>query len=148
MLVALDTNILVYAQGINDARRRARAQDLIAALPDTDIVIPVQVLGELFRVLTGKAGWPRQAAQASISTWQAVYALAPSTPEALTAALDLAVAHAFSIWDAMIVAAASQAGCRLLLSEDMRDGFSWRGVTIVDPLADKRHPLLARALGA
>ena len=55
MLVALDTNILAYALGINDAGRRARAEGLIAALPDANVVIPVQVLGELFRVLTGKS---------------------------------------------------------------------------------------------
>jgi predicted nucleic acid-binding protein len=148
MLVALDTNILAYALGINDAGRRVRAEGLIAALPDTNVIIPVQVLGELFRVLTGKAGWTRELAHASISKWQAVYALAPSTPATLASALDLAVAHAFPIWDAMILAAASEAGCRLLLSEDMRDGFAWRCVTIVDPLTDSSHPLLARALGA
>ena len=148
MLVALDTNILAYALGINDAGRRTRAESLIAALREANVVIPVQVLGELFRVLTGKAGWARDVAQASILKWQAVYALAPSTPVTLSSALDLAVAHAFPIWDAMILAAASESGCRLLLSEDMRDGFAWRGVTIVDPLKDSPHPLLVRALGA
>jgi hypothetical protein len=30
----------------------------------------------------------------------------------------------------------------LALSEDMQDGFSWRGVTVVNPFASKRHPLL------
>jgi predicted nucleic acid-binding protein len=48
----------------------------------------------------------------------------------------------------MILAAASEARCRLLLSEDMRDGLAWRGVTITNPLTDSPHPLLARALGA
>ena len=115
---------------------------------DTNVVIPVQALGELFRVLTGKAGWARELAHASISKWQAVYALAPSTPATLASGLELAVAHAFPFWDAMILAAASEAGCRLLLSEDMRDGFAWRGVTITNPLTDTRHSLLARALGA
>jgi len=148
MLVALDTNILVYALGINDADRRDRALALIAALPEAKVVIPVQVLGELFRVLTGKAGWRRDVAQSSIAKWQAAFAVAPSTPTGLSGALELAVAHAFPIWDAVILAAASEAGCRLLLSEDMRDGFAWRGVTIVDPLGPGQHPLLARALGA
>ena len=40
-------------------------------------------------------------------------------------------------------AVAADAGCRLLLSEDLQDGFTWRGVTVVDPFADKPHPLLA-----
>jgi predicted nucleic acid-binding protein len=38
----------------------------------------------------------------------------------MLAAVDLATHHHFSMWDAVILAAASQAGCRLLLSEDLR----------------------------
>jgi predicted nucleic acid-binding protein len=35
-----------------------------------------------------------------------------------------------------------EADCRLLLSEDMQDGFIWHGVTIANPFAHPRHPLL------
>lgn len=54
MIVALDTNLLAYAEGANDAARQAAALDIIAALPAGAAIVPVQVLGELFRVLTGK----------------------------------------------------------------------------------------------
>lgn len=43
----------------------------------------------------------------------------------------------------MILSAAAEAGCRLLLSEDMQSGFTWAGTTIVDPFAAETHPLLA-----
>ena len=46
----------------------------------------------------------------------------------MLAATDLAVDRDLSIWDAVILAAAADAGCRLLLSEDMQDGFAWRGL--------------------
>ena len=46
-----------------------------------------------------------------------------------------------------MVAVAAEVGCRLLLSEDMQDGFSWRGVTVVNPFAATRHPLLGAVLG-
>ena len=46
------------------------------------------------------------------------------------------------IWDAVVLSAASQAACRLLISEDLQDGFTWGGVTVVDPFATERHPLL------
>jgi predicted nucleic acid-binding protein len=39
-----------------------------------------------------------------------------------------------------MLAAAAQAGCRLLLSEDMQDGFTWRGVTIRNPFAATPPP--------
>ena len=45
-----------------------------------------------------------------------------------------------------MILAAAEAGCRLLLSEDMHDGFTGRGVTITNPFASSRHPLLAATL--
>ena len=61
----------------------------------------------------------------------------------MIAATDLAALHQISIWDSVILAAAADAGCRLLLSEDMQDGFTWNGVTIANPFASSLHPLLA-----
>jgi hypothetical protein len=43
----------------------------------------------------------------------------------------------------MILSAAADARCRLLLSEDLQEGFTWRGVTVVNPFRAQRHPLLA-----
>ena len=60
--------------------------------------------------------------------------------------MDLAADHGLSIWDAVIVAGAAQAGCRLLLSEDLQNGFTWQGVTVVNPFAPEVHPLLREAL--
>ena len=38
--------------------------------------------------------------------------------------------------------------CRLLLSEDLQEGFTWRGVTVVNPFAPTLHPVLAALLTA
>ena len=46
----------------------------------------------------------------------------------------------------MILSAASNADCQILLSEDMQDGFTWGGVTIVNPFLEKPNPLLAALL--
>jgi hypothetical protein len=40
-----------------------------------------------------------------------------------------------------ILSAAAQSGCRLLLSEDLREGFTWAGVTVVDPFSSPKHAL-------
>jgi predicted nucleic acid-binding protein len=65
----------------------------------------------------------------------------------MQAAADLATDHRLGIWDAVILSASSQAGCRLLLSEDLQDGFTWGGVTVVNPFAAERHALLEALLG-
>jgi len=143
MMVALDTNLLAYAEGVNDARRQKRALEILAALPAGAAVIPVQVLGELFRVLTGKGGRSPGDGRSAILSWRDAHPTRDTSSAALLAAMDLAVDHHLSIWDALILAVAAEAGCRLLLTEDLQEGFTWRGVTVVNPFAETFHPLLA-----
>jgi hypothetical protein len=50
------------------------------------------------------------------------------------AATDLAMDHQFSIWDAVILSAAAASGCRLLLSEDLQEGFTRKAVSVTNPL--------------
>jgi predicted nucleic acid-binding protein len=61
--VALDTNVLVYAEGINGTERRDIALNLVHKLPQVATFIPVQILGELFNVLVRKAGKSREEAR-------------------------------------------------------------------------------------
>ena len=58
----------------------------------------------------------------------------------------LAERYGLSINDAMIAASVLDADCDTLWSEDMQDGFVWSGVTIVNPFAKSRHPLLETLL--
>jgi hypothetical protein len=58
----------------------------------------------------------------------------------------LATDHRLSIGDSVALSAAAGAGCQFLLSEDLQEGFTWRGVTIANPLSSARHELLAELL--
>lgn len=142
MKLALDTNILAYAEGLNGSDRHAQALALIARLPQGMAVIPAQVLGELFNVLVRKAGRTRAEARASLMAWRDAFPVTETAPATIMIAADLATDHRLGIWDAVILAAASQADCRSLLSEDMQDGFSWGGLTVVNPFAPRPSPLL------
>ena len=146
MKVALDTNILAYAEGVNGEERRRQAADLVADLPSSATVIPVQALGELFHLLTRKVRRPASEARAAVLAWQDAFAVHPTTASVLASAMDLSADHGLASWDAVIVAAAADAGCRLLLSEDMHHGFTWRGLTVTNPFAAERHPLLISVL--
>ncbi len=147
MRIALDTNILVYAEGVNGALRAKTTVELLKKLPGSSTFLPVQVLGELFRVLVGKSAFPPPEARTVVLRWHDTFPLIETSPSILVAALDLAADHGLSIWDAIIFSAAAAAGCRLLLSEDMQEGFTWGGVTVVNPFAAKRNELLAGVLG-
>lgn len=146
MRVALDTNILAYAEGVGDARRCAGAIRLIDQLPAELVLLPAQTLGELFRVLTGKAKRETGLTRAAIMNWADSFEVADSSWSAFQSAMDLAVDHKLQIWDALIMAVAAENRCRLLLSEDLQNGFIWRGVTVVNPFIAPSSPLLDNIL--
>jgi predicted nucleic acid-binding protein len=140
--IALDTNVLAYAEGINGAERRDHVIDLLRRIPQQATAIPIQVLGELFNVLVRKARRSRADTRAALLSWRDTFPVIETSPEIMLTAADLATDHDLGIWDAVILSAASQASCRLLLSEDLQDGFTWGGVTVVDPFARPQHALL------
>ena len=133
--VALDSNVLVYAEGVNGPERKTHAVHILKTFSEEEVVLPVQALGELFTVLTRKARWPTTQARAAVLAWQDAYLVAETSAAVLVEAMQVTCTHQFSLWDAVMIAAAAQAGCRLLLSEDMHDGFVWRGVAIRNPFA-------------
>ena len=67
----------------------------------------------------------------------------PAQRTALQSALDLSTAHQLSIWDGLILSVAAEQRCRVLLSEDLQHGFTWRGTTVIDPFKHPAHDLLA-----
>ncbi len=147
MKVALDTNILAYAEGTKGLELRDKAVGLIQGLPPGAVVVPVQALGELFNVLVRKAKRPAANARTAVLTWRDAYALSETSAAVMVNATDLASDHQLSIWDSVVLSAAADAGCRLLLSEDLQEGFTWRGVTVTNPFAATRHPLLDVLIG-
>lgn len=146
MRVALDTNILAYAEGVNGADMKRTALELVEKLPRGAVWLPVQTLGELFSLLVRKAGREPAKARKAILSWRDAFSLIETSSEIMLAAADLATDHQLSIWDAVILAAAAEGGCRLLLSEDMQEGFTWKGATVTNPFASHEHELLAALL--
>jgi predicted nucleic acid-binding protein len=149
MRVCIDTNILAYAEGLNKDTNRPRSQETIKLLENLSpeiVAIPAQVLGELFRVLTGKANRSTFDARTAVMQWADSYEIVDTPWTAFQAAFDLTMTHSFQIWDALIMSIAAENRCRVLLSEDMQHDFTYRGVTIVNPYTAPEHPLLAPLL--
>ena len=108
--IALDSNILVYAEGVDDAARYNKATQLLHGLGAGNVVIPVQALGELFNVLTRKARWPAPRARAAVLAWADAYGTVGTTPDILPEAMEIACSHQLSFWDAVMLAVAAQSG--------------------------------------
>jgi predicted nucleic acid-binding protein len=138
-MIAIDTTILVYAEGINDRERYAQARTLLASLRPDRVIIPAQVLGELFRVLTAKTTRSAEARRRAMLFWRDAGLVTATNLDTVIAAADLSTAHNLQIWDAIILQSAAEGGARVLLSEDMHAGFSWSGLTVVNPFAPGVH---------
>lgn len=148
--IALDTNILAYLAGVirtdSDAAKVDRIRDLIARLaPAAELVAPVQTLGELFVVLR-RGGAAAEEARAVLLEFAEAFATPPSEAAIALTAADLVVDHKLQYWDTLILTAAADARCALLLSEDMQDGFVTRGLTVLNPLAEPMPAKLATIL--
>ncbi|HZT00471.1 MAG TPA: PIN domain-containing protein [Terriglobales bacterium] len=144
MRVALDTNVLAYAEGVNGAARKKSALAILEKLPPDETFVPLQALGELFTVLVRKAGRTPARARDAVLSWQDAFSSIETSAGVLASAMDLSAGHNLGIWDAIVLSAAAAAGCRYLLSEDLQDGFTWNGVTVVNPFVSSA---MERVLG-
>ncbi|HEY8697174.1 MAG TPA: PIN domain-containing protein [Rhizomicrobium sp.] len=146
MKIALDSNVLAYAEGVNGPVKQTAILQLLARLPPRSQSIGAQVLAELYRVLVGKAKLPAVEARKAVLKWRNSAPVLDTTDAVMLMAIEIATMHRFSIWDSIIISAAAGADCDMLLSEDMQDGFSWAGLVVVNPLGNPHHPLLASVL--
>ena len=130
MRTFLDASILMYAQGSgtkNDAVRRA----ILAGG-----VISVQVLNEFASVLRRKFGFEWDVIIEALADLQtALDPVRPISIETHAAAFSLARSHGLSFYDSLIVASALEAGCGILLTEDLQAGCRIADLTIVNPFA-------------
>ena len=129
----VDTNVFVYASDEDAKRKRDRARRLVRELARADsLVISTQVLQEFFVVATRKLGLSADAARRRVVTMRKLDVVQVD-PELILGAIDLHRLHAISFWDALVVRAASVAGCACLLTEDLAAGATIDGVRIENP---------------
>jgi predicted nucleic acid-binding protein len=126
----LDTNVLIYAQGTGEKSNIAREAIRAGG------VISVQVLNEFAAVLRRKfrQEWPAIAA-ALADVRVVLDPVRPIGVDTHEAAFALATENGLGFYDALIVAAALEAGCDLLLTEDLQAGRRIGGLAIVNPFA-------------
>lgn len=132
----LDTNVLVYADAADQPVRQAQAIALIARhLRDGSGVLSTQVLQEFVNVALRKLRLPPDLIRERLAFYKR-FEMVPASPDLIRAALDLHVLHRLSYYDALIVQAAVDSGCQQVLSEDLQDGFRYRGARVVNPFRE------------
>ena len=133
----LDTNVLVYANDRTEAAKQSAAVQLIAdGIQSGRAVISSQVLGEFWVTVTQKIQVPldRRTAEREIEHLRTMQVVSIEYDTVRTA-IRLQERHRVSYWDALILAAASLAGCAQVYSEDLNAGQRYGRVVVRDPFA-------------
>ena len=133
----VDSNVFVYLFDETDEEKYQRAQNLVRELLDNETgCISFQVVQETSNVV-GRIVGPdsdelrRLLEGILVPLWQ----IDPSE-YLYRSCLQIQVRYGFSFYDSLIVAAALEAGCTTLYSEDMQDGQQIQGLTIRNPFAE------------
>ena len=130
----VDTNILIYALDPAEPAKRAMAADLLRrTMANHTLVLSPQNLNECYRVLIQRRRLIPEAAARSYLTCLMPWCIAPLDARTTAKAWAVQDEAGLAWWDALLVAAALMAGCKLFISEDMQDGQSISGMKVVNP---------------
>ena len=131
-----DTNVLVYLFDADSPEKQSRARKALEqALERGTVVISTQVLQEFFVTVTRKLARPLPAGEAEAALRSLMeLSVIQLDPDLILAAAVGCRRDRISFWDALILAAASAAGCQEVLSEDLQHGRSFGQLRIANPL--------------
>lgn len=148
-MIALDTNILIYAITDDDEKGRHEAAcDLLERIAKVRAIVPLQVVGEFLNVCKKREQLSYTAAIERADYIMRMYRCPPSIPADYLRAAIKAHRYRIQYFDALILAVAERVGATMLLSEDMQDGQRIDGLTILNPFNAANATLLDDLLGA
>lgn len=135
----LDTNVFVYLFEETDDRKYRIARSLVReGIANRSGAISYQVVQETLNVITRKVATPATPSAARRYLERVLVPLWRVMPRTALYArgLELQARYGYSFYDSLIVAAALDAGCSRLFSEDLQHGQQIDGLTIENPFRD------------
>ena len=130
-----DTNVLVYAHDWREPGKRDVSRELVAqAMDEDELVLSTQVLVEFYATSVRRRLLTPSQARDLLSLW-ASHDVVPQTADLVIRAIALHREHTLSFWDGLIVQAAIDSHCDILLSEDLQDGRRFGELVVRDPFS-------------
>jgi len=113
-----------------------------------DVAIPLQVLGELSNALRRRVKMANETVSELVALHLQNFQSFGYGAEDLLVGNELANRGVSSFWDGVLLASCQRFGCKVLISEDMQDGFMFGGLEIVSPFDANgaRSPKLAKVV--
>ena len=134
----LDTNILVYAFDSADPGKQRSAWDILEGrVFDDQPVISTQVIQEFYVTVVRKLPVPLEEKRALEACNQlALFPVVQIDKDMVLSAVRLSQRHGFSLWDSLVLEAARNGGCSVVVTEDLQAGFELDGLRVVNPFSD------------
>jgi predicted nucleic acid-binding protein len=135
----VDTNVLVYALDDAEPEKRDIAREVLGSGEYGELVLSAQVLSELYVAITRRLARPVPEEQAIEVVERLGLFNATVSIDAALVRLGMQTSRSaqLSYWDGLVVAAAQQAGCSRLLTEDLNDGQLIGSVRVENPFRDR-----------
>lgn len=133
----LDANVLIYAFDTRYPSKQAAAQHIVATAATRDCMLALQCIGEFYVGGTRKKVILPAHASREAQNLMALFPTFAASLDAHRVAARESVAGRFSYWDAVLLHSADDAGCTVILSEDMHDGARLGGITVRNPFGPK-----------
>jgi predicted nucleic acid-binding protein len=132
----LDTNIFVYSFDSRFPSKQKKAQNLIeTALSKRNGLVSYQVIQEFINVALRKFEKPLTTHECRAYLDDVLWPLYEGSPSLSFYRRALELKHEMNIhfYDALIIASASEAGCKILYTEDLQNNQQIAGLTIQNP---------------
>lgn len=143
--IFIDTNILIYTVDKKDQEKFELSRKMVKVISsDHSPVISTQVLQEFYNASTSKLKLEKIFIKNLVHSYQNME-IVTVNPQIIEQAIDISIIFQLSFWDSLIVAAAEQAKCVYLISEDLNSGQTIRGIKIVNPFGDEGKRFLTTA---
>jgi predicted nucleic acid-binding protein len=144
----LDTNILVYAVDRTEGWKHELAIEIVDRSLRRPCVLTLQAVAEFVMVVIRKRPDQRAFAISQGRDWLASFPIVVAGEKALSMALGAVESARLALFDALLLATARESGCKVVLSEDMRDSSRLLDVAVRNPFQPAGLPAdLRRLLG-
>lgn len=137
--IFFDTNILMYTMDKKDQKKFEISRNIVKSIStEHSPVISTQVLQEFYNACTTKLKLEKIFIKNIIHSFKSME-IVTIDPQIIEQAIDISIIFQLSFWDSLIIAAAEQANCEFLISEDLNGGQTVRGIRIVNPFDNPTH---------
>jgi predicted nucleic acid-binding protein len=134
----LDTNIFIYSFDSQNSSKRTISEELIKNALSGKGHISIQVVQEFLNVSTKKSGNPMNSDEAKYYISKVLFPICKIFPteQLYYFVLEIKEKFKFSFYDSLIIAAAIEANCKTLYSEDLQHNQKIYDLAIVNPFVE------------